>query len=65
MIEPFRIAVPDATLDDLAARLGRSRRPSPPIHDGGESAETIRRVETLIGYWQSGYDWLAEGGGQF
>jgi pimeloyl-ACP methyl ester carboxylesterase len=59
-IEPFRIAVPDATLDDLAARLGRARIPSPPIHDGGESAETIRRVETLIGYWRNGYDWRAE-----
>jgi hypothetical protein len=59
-VDPFRIAVPDATLDDLAARLGRARLPSPPILDGGESAATIRRVETLIEYWKTGYDWRAQ-----
>jgi pimeloyl-ACP methyl ester carboxylesterase len=59
-IEPFHIAVPDATLDDLAARLDRARLPAPPIRGGGESEATIRRVETLIGYWQSGYDWRAQ-----
>jgi pimeloyl-ACP methyl ester carboxylesterase len=59
-IDPFRIAVPDAALDDLAARLGRARLPSPPILDGGESAATIHRVENLIGYWKTGYDWRAQ-----
>jgi pimeloyl-ACP methyl ester carboxylesterase len=59
-IEPFRIALPQASLDDLAGRLERARVPSPPILDGGESAETIQRVEELVAYWRTGYDWRAQ-----
>ncbi|HEY5988129.1 MAG TPA: epoxide hydrolase [Streptosporangiaceae bacterium] len=59
-IEPFRIAVADAVLDDLAARLERARVPSPPILDGGETAETIRRIEQLVAHWRGGYDWRAQ-----
>jgi pimeloyl-ACP methyl ester carboxylesterase len=58
-IDPFRIGITDAVLDDLAARLERARVPSPPILDGGEAAETIRRIEELIAYWRAGYDWPA------
>jgi pimeloyl-ACP methyl ester carboxylesterase len=58
-IEPFRIAVPDAVLDDLAGRLERTRVP-PPVLDGGESIETIRRIEELVEYWRTGYDWRAQ-----
>jgi pimeloyl-ACP methyl ester carboxylesterase len=57
MHEPFRIDLPDEVLDDLAARQKRARVPSPPIIDGGESAETIKRIEELVAYWRSGYDW--------
>ncbi len=59
-IEPFRIVVPDQTLDDLAARLSRARLPSPPILEGGETPETIRRIEELLHYWRNGYDWRAQ-----
>jgi pimeloyl-ACP methyl ester carboxylesterase len=60
VISPFRVAVPDEVLDDLAVRLGRSRPPSPPIRDGGESAATLARIEELLAYWRSGYDWREE-----
>jgi pimeloyl-ACP methyl ester carboxylesterase len=59
LIEPFRVAVPDAVLDDLAARLERVRIPSAAVPAGGESAETVARIEELIGYWRTGYDWRA------
>jgi pimeloyl-ACP methyl ester carboxylesterase len=55
--EPFRIAVPDAVLDDLAARLARVRAPA--AIPAGESAETVARIEELIAYWRDGYDWRA------
>src|SRR4051812_49809308 len=60
MHEPFRIDLPETVLDDLAARLEHARPPSPPILDGGESAETIKRIEELVAYWRSGYDWRAQ-----
>jgi pimeloyl-ACP methyl ester carboxylesterase len=59
-VTPFRIAVPDAVLDDLAARLARARLPSPPVLDGGETAETVHRVEELVAHWRAGYDWRAQ-----
>ena len=59
-IDPFRIDIADTVLGDLAARLERSRLPSPPIPGGGEAAETIRRIEELIAYWRDGYDWRAQ-----
>jgi pimeloyl-ACP methyl ester carboxylesterase len=60
MSEPFRIDLPDTVLDDLAARLEHARLPSPPILEGGESAETVKRIEELVAYWRSGYDWRAQ-----
>jgi pimeloyl-ACP methyl ester carboxylesterase len=59
LIEPFRIDVPDAVLDDLAERLARTRLPGPSLLEAGESAETIERVEELVEYWRTGYDWRA------
>jgi pimeloyl-ACP methyl ester carboxylesterase len=60
VIDPFRIDIADAVLDDLAARLARTRIPSPPVPGGGETTETTRRVEELIAYWRDGYDWRAQ-----
>jgi len=59
-ITPFRICIGDAVLDDLAARLERARIPAPPVPGGGEDAETIRRIEELVAYWRTGYDWRAQ-----
>jgi pimeloyl-ACP methyl ester carboxylesterase len=60
MPEPFRIDLPDAVLDDLAARLDHARPPAPPVTGGGESAETIKRIDELVAYWRTGYDWRAQ-----
>ncbi|GAB2868023.1 epoxide hydrolase [Actinoallomurus bryophytorum] len=60
LIEPFRIAIPDEVLDDLATRLERTRIPSPPILDGGESVKVITDIEDLVAYWRDGYDWRAQ-----
>ncbi len=59
-ITPFRIRIGDAVLDDLAARLERARIPAPPVPGGGEDTGTIRRIEELVAYWRSGYDWRAQ-----
>jgi microsomal epoxide hydrolase len=56
-IQPFEIHVPQATLDDLHVRLGRSR-PVPtddaPDWDAGMSPTYLRE---LVEHWQRKYDW--------
>ena len=56
---PFRIAVPDPTLEDLSARLARARWSLPPVLDGGEDAEVARILPQLVERWRTAYDWRA------
>lgn len=56
--EPFRVAIPDAALADLRARLALTRWPPRiPDDDGwqlGTQPDTLRR---LVGRWSGDYDW--------
>ncbi|HEY6315834.1 MAG TPA: epoxide hydrolase N-terminal domain-containing protein [Streptosporangiaceae bacterium] len=55
-IRPFRIAVPQADLDDLQARLEHARWTSPADPEYGVSLAWVQR---LARYWRDGYDWRA------
>jgi pimeloyl-ACP methyl ester carboxylesterase len=56
-IEPFTIAVPDADLDDLRARLTRTRL-SDQIPGAGWDYGTERDyLAELVAYWRDEYDW--------
>ncbi|WP_027344745.1 epoxide hydrolase family protein [Hamadaea tsunoensis] len=59
-MEPFRIAVSDEVLHDLADRLARRRPQSPPVTGGGESAATVAEIDRLVAYWADGFDWRAQ-----
>ena len=56
-IQPFRIDVPQADLDDLADRLARTRwaaeLPGTPWDRGMPTAD----LRELAGYWATAYDW--------
>src|SRR5437016_11457267 len=54
MIEPFSVAVPKETLDDLRDRLRRVRWPSGVTDSGGLPLGDIRE---LIRYWGDEFDW--------
>jgi microsomal epoxide hydrolase len=59
-VTPFRIDVPQADLDDLAARLARTRWPAE-----APDADWVRGVpggylRELAGYWRDRYDWRAQ-----
>src|SRR5215211_5038764 len=69
-IRSFRIAIPQADLDDLADRLARTRwtneLPSEergggvqtgPVPPGWEYGVPLDYVKNLVEYWQTGYDW--------
>ncbi|MFF4779377.1 epoxide hydrolase family protein [Microtetraspora fusca] len=55
MMRPFQVAIPQARLDELAARLARTRftRPLP----GHGLGVPVDRVRQLVEYWRDGYDW--------
>ncbi len=56
-IEPFRVEVPEAELDDLRERLGRTRWPRPEVAaDWGQGAP-LEYVRELCEHWRTEYDW--------
>ncbi|MEV4820520.1 epoxide hydrolase family protein [Micromonospora sp. NPDC049274] len=58
-VSPFRIDVSDAVLDDLRARLARTRftdRSGDRPWQGGTDPDYLR---DLVSYWHDGFDWRA------
>jgi epoxide hydrolase len=56
-IRPFRVEVPQADLDDLRDRLGRTRFPEAPAGLGWGHGIPEEYLRGLAGYWRDGYDW--------
>jgi pimeloyl-ACP methyl ester carboxylesterase len=55
--EPFTISVPDATLEDLRARLQRTRYPRDFGNPDWEYGTSSAYLKDLVDYWKSAYDW--------
>jgi pimeloyl-ACP methyl ester carboxylesterase len=58
-ITPFRIAVPDADLDDLRSRLARTRWPEAECVDDWSQGIPLDYTRELADYWVGEYDWRA------
>ncbi|MFG3256777.1 epoxide hydrolase family protein [Streptomyces sp. NPDC048172] len=58
-VEPFRIAVPQAELDDLTARLARTRWPAELPGVGWSRGVPLSYLRELAAYWGDGFDWRA------
>src|SRR5437016_4093349 len=56
-IEPFTIAIPDADLDDLRARLARTRFPEQIPGAGWDYGTERDYLAELVAYWRDEYDW--------
>jgi epoxide hydrolase len=56
-VRPFRIDVPDAVLDDLRARLTRTRWPEPECVDDWRQGMPLAYTRELADYWAHSYDW--------
>ncbi|MEU3599783.1 epoxide hydrolase family protein [Streptomyces sp. NPDC006798] len=59
LVRPFRIAVPQAELDDLRARLRSARWPVEVGGQGWERGVPVGYLRELAEYWADGYDWRA------
>jgi microsomal epoxide hydrolase len=58
-IRPFRIDIPQADLDDLRARLARTRWPDQLPGAGWDYGIPLEYVKELAEYWRTSYDWRA------
>ncbi|HEX2212888.1 MAG TPA: alpha/beta fold hydrolase [Mycobacterium sp.] len=56
-ITPFRIAVPDADLEDLRSRLLRTRWPEAECVDDWSQGIPLAYTRDLADYWAGQYDW--------
>src|ERR1700761_1931042 len=58
-VTPFRIDIPQADLDDLRARLARTRWPDEIPGAGWDYGIPLAVARELAEYWRTGYDWRA------
>ncbi len=56
-ITPFHLAIPQAELDDLKARLANTRWPEREVVADGSQGAPLTDVQALCAYWQDSYDW--------
>jgi pimeloyl-ACP methyl ester carboxylesterase len=56
----FRIAIEQAVLDDLRARLQRARRARVLRHGGWDAGSDPDYLDELLRYWREAYDWRAQ-----
>jgi epoxide hydrolase len=59
-IEPFRINIDDAVLDDLRSRLAQTRFPDRIDDTGWDYGIPTDYVRELVDYWRDTYDWRAQ-----
>lgn len=60
MLEPFRVAVPEADLDDLRSRLDHVRWPDELPGAGWDYGVPLSYLKELTAYWRNSYDWRKE-----
>lgn len=58
-MEPFEISIPEADLDDLRARLTRTRWADDIGNDDWRYGVERQWLEGMVGYWRDEYDWRA------
>lgn len=59
-IQPFRIEVPEAALEDLRKRLARTRWPGEIPGSGWDYGAKLSYMKELVEYWQTSFDWRAQ-----
>ena len=54
---PFRLAIPQAQIDDLRGRLARTRWPDEPPLAPWSTGTALAYMQALVQHWQLGFDW--------
>jgi hypothetical protein len=58
-IKPYRISVGDDVIDDLKARLRRTRWPEAELVDDWSQGAPLQWIKDICRYWAEEYDWRA------
>ena len=58
-VAPFKIQVPDAVLNDLKDRLGRTRFPGEIPGAAWDYGTDLAYLKELVAYWRTRFDWRA------
>lgn len=56
-IRPFTLAIPQAALDDLHARIDMTRWPESETVEDWSQGVPLAALRDLVAYWRNGYDW--------
>src|SRR3954468_13915037 len=56
-IRPFTVDIDQADLDDLLARLARTRLPEPAPGDNWDYGTPNHYLREMVDHWQHGFDW--------
>ncbi|MFI6832406.1 epoxide hydrolase family protein [Kribbella sp. NPDC050241] len=56
-IRPFTVDIAQADLDDLLARLARTRLPEPAPGDSWDLGTPNHYLREMVDHWQQGFDW--------
>ncbi|GAA3385097.1 epoxide hydrolase family protein [Cryptosporangium minutisporangium] len=59
MFTPYQVHVPQADLDDLAARLTATRWPDELPDSGRDYGFPLGELKALVDHWRTAYDWRA------
>ncbi|TDO35225.1 pimeloyl-ACP methyl ester carboxylesterase [Kribbella sp. VKM Ac-2527] len=59
-IRPFTVDIAQADLDDLLARLARTRLPEPVPGDDWDYGTPNHYLSEMVDHWQNGFDWRAQ-----
>ena len=57
LITPFRVAVPDAEIEDLRRRLAATRWPAPETVQDWSQGVRLESAQELVDVWAGEYDW--------
>ena len=58
--QPFRLHVPDETLQDLRERLARVRWPDEPPSPPWSTGSSVAYMKDLVAYWRDSFDWRTQ-----
>lgn len=56
-IQPFKLSIPQPTLDDLQTRLSLTRWPDKETVTDAAQGAPLAAIQDLCTYWQTQYDW--------
>lgn len=59
-VQPFKVQIPQATLDDLRERLARTRWADEIEGAGSDYGANLAYMKELIDHWQNHFDWRAQ-----